>query len=154
MKQYVPMWQLLLKYFGCMVKLKFISSVVEEAVQEDMKAPNTSEEVIAAIKKREEEDAHANEKELLPYAALVKGDGDVQCRRNTAAAKLPVEHFDCYSMEECYDDEYLVAMEEIKKEIHEYEEKYGDKAMEYMRFDSVMRSLLIEALFLCLGADD
>lgn len=39
---------------------------------------------------------------------------------------------------------YLEAMEDISKEIYEYEEKYGDKAIEHLRLDSVIRYLTKE----------
>ncbi|WP_157827633.1 hypothetical protein [Niallia nealsonii] len=38
-------------------------------------------------------------------------------------------------------DESLAAMEEIRNRIREYEEKYGDKAMEHMRLDTAIREL-------------
>ncbi|PAE42791.1 hypothetical protein [Bacillus sp. 7884-1] len=51
----------------------------------------------------------------------------------------PSNHYD-----EIMDDEYQATMGDIRNEIHEYEEKYGDKAMEYMRLDSVIRELTRE----------
>jgi hypothetical protein len=43
--------------------------------------------------------------------------------------------------DEILDDEYQAVMEGIRTEIREYEEKYGDKAMEYIRLDSAIRML-------------
>ncbi|CAH0344642.1 hypothetical protein [Bacillus sp. CECT 9360] len=45
---------------------------------------------------------------------------------------------------EILDDEYMAAIEDIRDEIREYEEKYGDKAMEYLRLDSVIMELARE----------
>ncbi|MGD6816772.1 hypothetical protein ACQCVE_06770 [Metabacillus sp. 113a] len=42
------------------------------------------------------------------------------------------------------EDEYAAAMEDIKNDILEYEEKYGDKALEYMRLDVVINDLTRE----------
>ncbi|MEH7200811.1 hypothetical protein, partial [Priestia megaterium] len=39
------------------------------------------------------------------------------------------------------EDEYEAAMADIQDEIQEYEEKYGDKAMEHMKLDTIIREL-------------
>ncbi|MFD2924487.1 hypothetical protein ACFS6F_12160 [Halobacillus naozhouensis] len=63
-------------------------------------------------------------------------------KRVTTAAESNIEPSNHYN--EIQDDEYQAAMEDIRNEIREYEEKYGDKAMEYIRFDSVIRELTRE----------
>ncbi|MDG0059011.1 hypothetical protein, partial [Priestia sp. P5] len=40
------------------------------------------------------------------------------------------------------EDEYEAAMADIQDEIQEYEEKYGDKAMEHMKLDTIIREEL------------
>jgi hypothetical protein len=47
-------------------------------------------------------------------------------------------------IDELLDEEYLAAMEEIRNEFREYEVKHGDKAVEYIRLDSVIRMLVGE----------
>jgi hypothetical protein len=67
---------------------------------------------------------------------------NIEVKRVTTVAESntePSNHYD-----EILDNEYQAAMEDIRNEIREYEEKHGNKAMEFMRLDSVIRELTRE----------
>ncbi|WP_045523075.1 hypothetical protein [Neobacillus niacini] len=67
---------------------------------------------------------------------------NIEEKRVTTVAESNIEPSNHY--DEILDDEYQAAMEDIRNEIREYEEKHGDKAMEFMRLDSVIRELTRE----------
>ncbi|PFY14559.1 hypothetical protein COL47_22360 [Bacillus toyonensis] len=63
----------------------------------------------------------------------------------TIATKQDIENDKLYDAidaigygQEIIDYEYLAAMEDIRAEIREYEDKYGDKAMEHMTLDTII----------------
>lgn len=67
---------------------------------------------------------------------------NIEEKRVTTVPESNIEPFNHYN--EILDEEYQAAMEDIRNEIREYEEKHGDKAMEYMRLDSAIRLLTKE----------
>ncbi|MGE7929386.1 hypothetical protein [Lysinibacillus xylanilyticus] len=63
-------------------------------------------------------------------------------KKTQTVSESIVEAYNCDN--EVMDDEYVGAMEGIRNKIFEYEDKHGDKAMEYMQLDSVIRELTRE----------
>ncbi|MGG1846186.1 hypothetical protein ABDI32_01950 [Bacillus wiedmannii] len=134
MKQYSPMWEQLLKYFKCKSSMKSNPSAFEKVVIQG-NGNELSMSHGTSIEKRKE-DAYTNRKEASSCITLSREDGDVDCIRNAVVIKPIVEPFEYCKVEQYY--EYLQAMKDIEDEIREYEEKYGDKAMEHMTLDAVI----------------
>lgn len=144
LKQYAPMWEQLLKYFKCKSSMKsnpaaFEKVVIQAKVNELSISHGISEvEGVTSIEKWEEA-AYINEKEASFRITLSRKDGDGECIRNAVVTKSIAETFEYCNIEQNY--EYLAAMEDIRGEIREYEDKYGDKAMDHMTLDAVIRDL-------------
>ncbi|MGF9881261.1 hypothetical protein ABEX39_26500 [Bacillus albus] len=146
LEQYAPMWEQLLKYFKCKSSMKsnpsaFEKVVIQANVTELSMSHGISEVEGATSIEKWKEDAYISGKEASSRITLSRKDGDGECIRNAVVTQPIVEPFEYCNIEQCY--EYLAAMEEIRDEIREYEVKYGDKAMEHIRLDVVIRNLIM-----------
>ncbi|MCB5903112.1 hypothetical protein LIV42_12650 [Bacillus cereus] len=144
LKQYAPMWEQLLKYFKCKSSMKsnpaaFEKVVIQANVNELSISHGISEVEGATSIEKWEEDAYINEKEASFRITLSRKDGDGECIRNAVVTKSIAETFEYCNIEK--NCEYLAAMEDIRGEIREYEDKYGDKAMDHMTLAAVIRDL-------------
>ena len=124
MKQYVPMWELLLGYFGFKGSIKSNPSAVELQEQE------TAGEIgVERINQQANQVPQDSVLEHIEHQAISIADNPID----------PSKH----CKEEGY-YEYQAAMEDIRDEINGYEDEHGDKAMERIALDSVVRQLTRE----------
>lgn len=126
MKQYASMWELLLRYFKCTGCIKSSLSVAE---------PEALETIEQTKKERiNQQQSKYSLKEIELEIWEQQG--------STIEDRAMVESLKQCNTEEYY--EYLAAMEDIRNEIREYEEKRVDKAMEHMSHDADIRELTRE----------
>ena len=117
----------------------FEKVVIQANVNELSSSHSISEVEGATSIEKWEEAAYINEKEASFRITLSRKDGDGECIRNAVVTKSIAETFEYCNIEQNY--EYLAAMEDIRGEIREYEDKYGDKAMDHMTLNAVIRDL-------------
>ena len=199
MKQYAPMWELLLKYFRCTSSKQLNTSAVKKAeipieidgdkyvdcirnfnisatesegvevgkhrIDEHMKKElaqlglsnlteiKNEKSVKNGIRNYHETYMDTEQHEELTMKEIIDQKQANQTNKEIEIEKIkqqstifvdkPINEppLDFYEIE---DYEYQEVMADIKEEIREYEDKYGDRAMEHMALDAVIREIETE----------
>ncbi|ARK24157.1 hypothetical protein SporoP37_05300 [Sporosarcina sp. P37] len=130
MKQYAPMWELLLGYFGFKGSIKSNPSAVgpEPKPEPEPKACETTGKIGDV-----QQPNQAAKKIMLVHRE----------QQGIAFADKPnVEPSEYCNAEGYY--EYLATMEDISDEIREYEDKYGDEAMQRLKVNGLIMEMTKE----------
>ncbi|MBY0210635.1 MULTISPECIES: hypothetical protein [Priestia] len=129
MKQYAPMWNLLLKYFKYKSCIKSnLSAVKLEASEKIEHLETTKRELV-----------NQQQAGKSPQNIAIILEDQVQPQGSNTKDKAIDEVTKSYYTQEYF--EYLEAMEDIKTEIRWYEDKYGHDAMEHIMVDVTFREL-------------
>ncbi|MEW4239331.1 hypothetical protein Q0N51_10135 [Priestia megaterium] len=129
MKQYAPMWDLLLKYF------KYKSCIKSNLSAAKLEAS----EKIEHIETNKRETVNQQQDGQSSQDIVIILEGQLQEKGSTIKDKAIDEVTKSHNLKEYF--EYIEALEDIKYEILEYEDKYGHNAVEHMRLDATFREL-------------
>ena len=138
MKQYAPMWELLLKYFRCTSILKSNQSAVEDETPIEIDGDKI--DIIEQLEELTNIERIKQQANQFPKEIVLENTE----QQGIAIVDNPIVETSKHCNAEGY-YEYQAAMEDIREEIREYEEKFGDDAIKQMRNDAVIRELTREA---------